>query len=80
MSWGYNAIVAPNDRVMELGGADCTNNNYGSQSALGARSFHPGGVNAGMADGSVRFVSETVDLLAWRAAASMAGGESLQLD
>ena len=24
-------------------------------------SYHPGGVNCGMADGSVRFVSETID-------------------
>jgi prepilin-type processing-associated H-X9-DG protein len=30
-----------------------------------ARSFHPGGLNAAMADGSVTFVAETVDTTIW---------------
>lgn len=42
-------------------------------------STHPGGAQATMADGSVRFVAETVDVQLQRAAATMAGGESLQL-
>ena len=32
-----------------------------------ARSFHPGGLNACMADGSVHFVSETCDMAVWMA-------------
>lgn len=40
-----------------------------------ARSHHPGGVNVAMADGSVRFVSQTVDLEAWRALGSRNGNE-----
>ena len=32
-----------------------------ANSGVGARSFHPGGVNAALADGSVRFLSETID-------------------
>ncbi|MDR1493153.1 MAG: DUF1559 domain-containing protein, partial [Planctomycetaceae bacterium] len=42
---------------------------------LGARSQHTGGVNVGLGDGSVRFVSDTVDLEAWRAASTTNGGE-----
>jgi prepilin-type processing-associated H-X9-DG protein len=41
----------------------------------GARSFHTGGVNCSLADGSVKFVSETVNIAMWRAMASAAGGE-----
>lgn len=40
-----------------------------------ARSRHPGGVNVGLADGSVRFISETVDLDTWRALGSIDGNE-----
>lgn len=43
--------------------------------AVTSRSYHPGGVNIGLLDGSVRFVSETIDLSAWRAAGTRAGGE-----
>jgi prepilin-type N-terminal cleavage/methylation domain-containing protein len=40
-----------------------------------ARSWHVGGVNAGLADGSVRFISNQIDLNVWRAAGSTNGGE-----
>jgi hypothetical protein len=44
---------------------------------VSARSHHAGaGVVSGMADGSVRFVSDTVDAGAWRDAGSRAGGET----
>jgi len=35
---------------------------------LAARSNHPGGVNAAFGDGSVRFISSSIDLKVWRAA------------
>jgi prepilin-type N-terminal cleavage/methylation domain-containing protein/prepilin-type processing-associated H-X9-DG protein len=47
--------------------------------AVTARSFHPGAVNAAMLDGSVRVVSDSVDLAVWRAAGTRAGEETLQL-
>jgi prepilin-type processing-associated H-X9-DG protein len=40
-----------------------------------ARSFHTGGVNAAMADGSIRFFRDGTDLFAWRAMGTRAGGE-----
>jgi len=40
-----------------------------------ARSRHPGGANVGFVDGSVHFVTETIDLDTWRALGSRDGGE-----
>jgi prepilin-type N-terminal cleavage/methylation domain-containing protein/prepilin-type processing-associated H-X9-DG protein len=45
-----------------------------------ARSYHPGGVNALMGDGSVRFVKSTIDGRTWRALGTVAGGEVLGAD
>ncbi|HID21669.1 MAG TPA: DUF1559 domain-containing protein, partial [Planctomycetaceae bacterium] len=45
-----------------------------------ARSHHPGGVNAALADGSVRFVSNGIDRRTWRAMATRAGGEVLSIE
>jgi prepilin-type N-terminal cleavage/methylation domain-containing protein/prepilin-type processing-associated H-X9-DG protein len=42
-----------------------------------ANSQHPGGVNIGLADGSVRFVKTSVNLGAWRALGTRNGGEVL---
>ena len=44
-----------------------------------ARSAHTGGLNVGLADGSVRFVSNTVDPTVWANSGSRAGGEVSQL-
>lgn len=42
-----------------------------------ARSNHPGGVNAALADGSVRFIAETINIRTWRALGSCAQAEVL---
>jgi prepilin-type N-terminal cleavage/methylation domain-containing protein/prepilin-type processing-associated H-X9-DG protein len=44
-----------------------------------ARSRHTGGINAAMCDGSVRFVTNSVDLATWRAAGTSQGAETLPL-
>ena len=45
-----------------------------------ARSRHPGGVNVGMGDGSVRFVKNSVNLPTWRALSTTQGGEVISSD
>jgi prepilin-type processing-associated H-X9-DG protein len=45
-----------------------------------ARSHHPGGVNLLLGDGSVRFVSNNINLSTWRALSSPNGGEVLGND
>jgi prepilin-type processing-associated H-X9-DG protein len=40
-----------------------------------ARSYHSGGVNALLGDGSVRFIADSIAIALWRALGSRAGGE-----
>ena len=47
---------------------------------MAARSRHPGGVNACLCDGSVRFVTDNVALDIWRALGTSRGGETLSGD
>ena len=66
-------------------GMFCTQNTdispaSGGQWQVAARSSHSGGVNACMADGSVRFVRSSVSQAAWAAANTMSGGEVVNLD
>jgi prepilin-type processing-associated H-X9-DG protein len=42
---------------------------------VAASSYHSGGVNVGMADGSVRFVRDGINFTAWQAMGTKAGGE-----
>jgi prepilin-type N-terminal cleavage/methylation domain-containing protein/prepilin-type processing-associated H-X9-DG protein len=52
----------------------------GGQWQVAARSLHTGGVNACLADGSVRFVRSSIAQIQWAAANTMAGGEVSNLD
>ena len=71
LSTAYNHYLVPNSPTF-----DCLNsaNNYGLK---GARSWHSGGVNMLLADGSVRFVSETINQPIWLYLATRAGNESV---
>lgn len=48
--------------------------------AINSRSWHPGGVNALLGDGSVRFLKETIDGATWRGLGTIRGGEVLSAD
>jgi prepilin-type N-terminal cleavage/methylation domain-containing protein/prepilin-type processing-associated H-X9-DG protein len=43
-------------------------------------SYHPGGLNAALGDGSVRFIANTINLDIWRAVGSRQGSEVVNLD
>jgi prepilin-type processing-associated H-X9-DG protein len=48
--------------------------------SLSASSYHPGGVNALFADGSVRFVKNSVSPVTWTSLGTIAGGEVVSAD
>lgn len=52
----FSTILPPNSPSCSGGALD-----YDARMLVSASSYHTGGVNAGLADGSVRFVSDTVD-------------------
>jgi prepilin-type processing-associated H-X9-DG protein len=56
------------------GGVQQTFTPYGWRTA---RSSHSGGANLIFADGSLQFISDTIELDIWRAIATIAGGETV---
>jgi prepilin-type N-terminal cleavage/methylation domain-containing protein/prepilin-type processing-associated H-X9-DG protein len=83
---GYTAALTPNTRVVYSNGGVDTEVDYVSAAeskpedtyaAVTARSFHTGGVNVVLMDGSVRFVRNSVALATWQALATRIGGETL---
>jgi prepilin-type N-terminal cleavage/methylation domain-containing protein/prepilin-type processing-associated H-X9-DG protein len=71
---GMNTILGPNKPCYR------PNNGEWWELVTPASSYHSGGVNVWLADGSVRFVSNNVNPDAWTAAGSKAGGEVAPLD
>lgn len=69
---GYDHIMTPNS-------PRCRNTTMTSFHALPGSSHHRGGINVLMADGSVRFVSDSVDQGVWRAVGTRNGGETATL-
>ncbi len=67
----YNHTLGPNSRFRDCAGI--------SNGHLAARGFHTGGVNLARGDGSITFVSDSIDLLTWRAVGSINGGEVASL-
>jgi len=65
-------------------GATGTQSSGGLYTGLGMnnipRSKHPGGVNAGMCDGSVRFIKNSVNQFTFQGLSSAKGGEILSSD
>ena len=61
----YNTIQTPNRHSCRNG--DTSSPNSGIYAALTASSLHSGGVNLALADGAVRFISDSVDRNIWRA-------------
>jgi prepilin-type N-terminal cleavage/methylation domain-containing protein/prepilin-type processing-associated H-X9-DG protein len=66
----YTHTVPPN-----WSGRDCIVANFFDQAHLASRSWHPGGVNVALVDGSVRFISDRIRMPIWTALGTRSGGE-----
>jgi prepilin-type N-terminal cleavage/methylation domain-containing protein/prepilin-type processing-associated H-X9-DG protein len=81
MMWdAYNHFMPPNSFACDST-TDGNTQGYASLcDAFPPASNHPGGVNIGFADGSVRFIKNSVNLQTWWAIGSRNGGEILSSD
>ena len=67
----YKHVAPPNRKSCYM---------YPARLVMTASSMHPGGVNVGLIDGSVKFVKDTINRDVWRALGSINGGEVLSAD
>jgi prepilin-type N-terminal cleavage/methylation domain-containing protein/prepilin-type processing-associated H-X9-DG protein len=73
---GYSHVMPPNARSCYFSSTNASK----TYTMVSASSFHPGGVNVGFLDGTVRFVKNTVNPNTWWAIATKAGGEVVSAD
>lgn len=87
---GFTTTFPPNTEVLFTKGGQKFDVDFTSQregktptgltyAVVTSRSYHPGGAQACLVDGSVRFMPETVDLIVWRSMGTRGGGESVQM-
>jgi prepilin-type N-terminal cleavage/methylation domain-containing protein/prepilin-type processing-associated H-X9-DG protein len=79
----FNTIQTPNDAQFKFGGCRLgapVGDWPDSSNTVGAASNHPGGVNVLMADGSVKFIKNTVNRMTWWSLGTRAGGETVSSD
>jgi prepilin-type N-terminal cleavage/methylation domain-containing protein/prepilin-type processing-associated H-X9-DG protein len=82
----FTTVYGPNSSSPDIVTQNCSNqpklnlpcvDNGGAWNILAARSRHTNGVNVVLCDGSVRFVSEGIDINTWRALSTSKGGETV---
>ena len=93
--WGpssnFNTILVPNSTYPDaMGNGGCAIQNPPCTAHLmigkyplvylGARSYHAGGVNAAMCDGSVRFFKNSISIVTWMGVGTSQGGEVISAD
>ncbi|WZO96502.1 DUF1559 domain-containing protein [Isosphaeraceae bacterium EP7] len=70
----FNTILGPNKLCCAYGGTNMT------AAIKPASSYHPGGVNTAFADGSVKFIKDTVNKDVWTGLGTRTGGEVISAD
>jgi prepilin-type N-terminal cleavage/methylation domain-containing protein len=76
----YNHVGTPNWKGWDCGVGTSLMDVPFDHGIVSARSFHPGGVNSLLGDGSVKFMKDSVALPVWRALGTRAGNEAISAD
>jgi prepilin-type N-terminal cleavage/methylation domain-containing protein/prepilin-type processing-associated H-X9-DG protein len=80
----FNTIVTPNSKLYPWHacrlGAGCPGCAFDGMSFANANSNHPGGCNFAFADGSVRFIKDSINMLTYEALGTRASGEVVSSD
>ncbi|QEH34729.1 putative major pilin subunit [Aquisphaera giovannonii] len=74
----FNTVVPPNSQSYPW--AYCSDGQIGGAAFSSANSHHAGGVNVLLADGSVKFVKDSISQQVWMALGTRADGEVLSSD
>jgi len=88
---GFTTTFAPNTKVLHTDGGKTYDIDFNSMregrstslptyAVVTSRSYHTGGVNVLLMDGSVRLITNSIELEVWRALGSRAGGEVATLN
>jgi prepilin-type N-terminal cleavage/methylation domain-containing protein/prepilin-type processing-associated H-X9-DG protein len=77
----FNTIATPNATQYNWGDCRCTGGGYPNDATFSnANGNHPGGVTVLMADGSVRFVKNSINQATWWALGTRGNGEVISSD
>jgi prepilin-type processing-associated H-X9-DG protein len=74
----YSHSMPPNKRSCSYWGGGIGSDNF--ETMISASSYHPGGVNVLYMDGSVRFVTSTIQYQTWYTISTRDGGEVITID
>ncbi len=77
---GYAHINTPNKKACVFSNNNSDPPGSSISSLIGAQSYHPGGVNVGFLDGSVKFVKDSVNPQTWWSISTTSGGEVVSAD
>ena len=72
---GYFHTTLPNGKACAFSGGEGAPPN-----PIGSSSYHPGGINMTLLDGSVRFIKNSINYATWHALGSRSGGEIISAD
>ena len=73
----FNFVLTPNHRTRDCSPWGGVATGFGF---FTARSYHPGGVNCLLGDGSVKFIKDSINPMAWYSLGTRQGGEVISAD